>query len=474
MGDYDYDFDLEDLYDEGVLPGHPNVWYEDDDFNSMDEYTMERGFWEEIDMCVQPTLRDGFSQVSTLLLWCFIFRLSTQSVAVPTNARHGISACTGIYIMYVFFNWTVVHILAFATVMYIVLLTLSKFYGQRRGPVIGIISIIYLIVSEIFLVPGREWHKIRGAQMIIAMKVISLSFDSDIGTIQTVPSLVDFAGYVFNIGTCVFGPWVSFKDYLAIFNKPLWNIWWVLRICMNLVLAFFFLSISTCWSHWFIPDDTWRWWGAYRDALSFRSSHYFISFLSEASALLVGFGRTADDDWSVHVTKPHMIEIPRSLVQVVVYWNMPMHNWLKTYVFRTTIPYGSFAAVLSTYAASSLLHGLNFQLSAVLLSLGVYTYVEYMLRQKLASIFKACILVRPCRKECPHQHRESRVIVVITNVFLGLLVMFHLAYLGVMFDSSSKEQEVGYSYSHTLAKWSSLNYASHWVVLGTYIFNFLI
>jgi len=63
-------------------------------------------------------------------------------------------------------------------------------------------------------------------------------------------------------------------------------------------------------------------------------------------------------------------------------------------VFRTTISYGSFVAVLSTYVASSLLHGLNFQLSAVLLSLGAYTYVEYMLRQKLANTFRACILVR--------------------------------------------------------------------------------
>lgn len=171
------------------------------------------------------------------------------------------------------------------------------------------------------------------------------------------------------------------------------------------------------------PSFSFRWWVAYRDALSFRSSHYFVSFVSEASALVSGFGRNTEDDWGVPVTKPHLIEIPRSLVQVVVYWNMPMHHWLKTCklsqaensvsdyyknsnamlmffclsyfkdVFRTTISYGSFTAVLSTYAASSLLHGLNFQLSAVLLSLGAYTYVEYMLRQKLANTFHACILV---------------------------------------------------------------------------------
>ena len=58
--------------------------------------------------------------------------------------------------------------------------------------------------------------------MILAMKVISLSFDSDIGTIQNVPTPIAFAGYVFNVGTCVFGPWIPYKDYIAVFHKPLW------------------------------------------------------------------------------------------------------------------------------------------------------------------------------------------------------------------------------------------------------------
>lgn len=72
-----------------------------------------------------------------------------------------------------------------------------------------------------------------------------------------------------------------------------------------------------------------RWWIAYRDALSFRSSHYFVSFLSEASALMSGFGHHEDEPWGLSVARPQFIEIPRSLVQVVVYWNVPMHSWLK-------------------------------------------------------------------------------------------------------------------------------------------------
>lgn len=72
-----------------------------------------------------------------------------------------------------------------------------------------------------------------------------------------------------------------------------------------------------------------RWWTAYRDAVSFRSSHYFVSFASEASAIMSGYGLQEDLTWNLPVSRPHHIEIPRSLVQVVVYWSMPMHTFLK-------------------------------------------------------------------------------------------------------------------------------------------------
>jgi O-palmitoleoyl transferase len=96
-------------------------------------------------------------------------------------------------------------------------------------------------------------------------------------------------------------------------------------------------------------------------------------------------------------------------------------------------------AIIATYAVSSLLHGLNLQLAAVLLSLGLYTYVEFMLRQKLASIFNACILSRPCRPNCPHAHKETKLIVLVANIGFGLLTFFHLIYLGVMFDSTETQ-----------------------------------
>lgn len=38
----------------------------------------------------------------------------------------------------------------------------------------------------------------------------------------TMPSLLEFMGYAFCPGTCVFGPWTKFEDYLRLYNTPIW------------------------------------------------------------------------------------------------------------------------------------------------------------------------------------------------------------------------------------------------------------
>lgn len=472
MNDFDYDFvdemdDIPPVYEDLYVPA-THLWYEEDDGTDSVKVS------ELIELCIEPTLRDGLNHIAKLLLWCFLFRASTQWVKVPALVCHSLSAGTGVVILHHFFRSTMYYIIGFATGAYFLLFLVSCILKRHRGPIMGIVSVSFLIVCELLFVSKSEWHKIRGAQMLVAMKVISVAFDADFGALQSLPSPAEYIGYVLCVGTCVFGPWVPYRDYLAIYNRPLWNAKWLWKIAVSVILALFFLTVSTCWTHWFIPDDAWRWWTAYRDALSFRSSHYFVSFLAEASAIVCGFGQRTDPLFSFPVARPQFIEVPRSLVQVVVYWNIPMHNWLKNYVFRTMKPMGSFAAILSTYAVSSLLHGLNFQLAAVLLSLGAYTYAEYVLRQKLATVFGACILVRPCRKDCAHRYKEKRLSVVLINIGFGAIAAFHLSYLGVMFDMSDKLQDEGYNYTHTLAKWSVLNYASHWFAFGTYIFYLLI
>lgn len=117
---------------------------------------------------------------------------------------------------------------------------------------------------------------------------------------------------------------------------------------------------------------------------------------------------------------------------------------------------------------------MSFHLGAVLLSLGFITYVEQVLRNKLASIFSACVLPKPCPPSCPHQHKKE-LWVMCLNLAFSFLAVFHLTYLGSMFDAGVDEDvETDYAAVHTIQRWSELNWASHWVVLTCWVFYLLI
>ncbi len=174
---------------------------------------------------------------------------------------------------------------------------------------------------------------------------------------------------------------------------------------------------------------------------------------------------------SSSIVKPFQIELPHSLVDVVVNWNLPMHYWLKIYIYMPMKQqYGHFSSILVTYLASALLHGFNFQLSIVLFSIGLFAYVEYGFRRKLATILDACVAARSCplRSSCDkHTYTYWHPLTIIVNIFLCLLSLWHLTYLGQLFDGSSQET-IGYSWQHVIDKWAKLNFASHLVVIGTY------
>lgn len=125
---------------------------------------------------------------------------------------------------------------------------------------------------------------------------------------------------------------------------------------------------------------------------------------------------------------------------------------------------------------SSALHGLNFQLCAVLLSIGVFTFVEYKLRAVLADVLNACIGTNKCRmtskKTCMsknHKHTSNVWWVLLINSFFTIMTILHLTYLGVMFEASFRIQENGFSWSHTLNKWSDLKFFGHITILIWFI-----
>ena len=78
---------------------------------------------------------------------------------------------------------------------------------------------------------------LAGSQMILAMKVISLGFDLDQGSVASLPSVQEYFGYTFCVGTCIFGPWVSFNSYQEmLLPNPVASIW--LRTSKTVMIHF--------------------------------------------------------------------------------------------------------------------------------------------------------------------------------------------------------------------------------------------
>ncbi|KAM3871810.1 protein-serine O-palmitoleoyltransferase porcupine-like [Diretmus argenteus] len=439
--------------------------------------------WMQLaESCGISTIQQGLMQIWRLLLLCLSCRICFR-LGVPSTVKHMVSVLAGIYGLFLFFELHMLWVLLLGAFCYLVLLL--SHHSSNKGLFLSGVILIYLLMGELHLIDPVTWHKVRGSQMVVAMKAISLAFDLDRGAVASLPSAAQFFGYVLFVGTVVFGPWISFSAYKdAVESKKLsWQ--WLQNSSLSLLKSQVCLLVSNCIAPYLFPffipihgnTITSKWLHAYENAVSFHFSNYFVGHLSEGTTMLAGAGFTEEKDnvkWDMSVVKPLSVEMPRSMVLVVTSWNIPMSRWLNTYVFKNAAKLGTFPAILVTYTASALLHGLSFHLGAVLLSLGFITYVEHVLRKKLAAIFSACILSKPCASDCNHQHKK-KFWVILLNLMFSLLAVFHLTYLGSMFDADADDQvEQGYVASHTIQKWSELNWASHWVVFTCWVFYRLI
>ncbi|XP_074215201.1 protein-serine O-palmitoleoyltransferase porcupine isoform X5 [Camelus bactrianus] len=482
----------------------------------MATFSRQEFFQQLLQGCLLPTAQQGLDQIWLLLAICLACRLLWR-LGLPSYLKHASTVAGGFFSLYHFFQLHMVWVVLLSLLCYLVLFLCR--HSSHRGVFLSVTILIYLLMGEMHMVDTVTWHKMRGAQMIVAMKAVSLSFDLDRGEVGAVPSPVEFMGYLYFVGTIVFGPWIPFHSYLqAVQGRPL-SRRWLQKVARSLALALLCLVLSTCVGPYlfpyFIPLDGDRllrkWLRAYESAVSFHFSNYFVGFLSEATATLAGAGFTEEKDhleWDLTVSKPLNVELPRSMVEVVTSWNLPMSYWLNNYVFKNALRLGTFSAVLVTYAASALLHvrraewdwggspvggqglllihfinrppplpcqGFSFHLAAVLLSLAFITYVEHVLRKRLARILSACVLSKRCPPDCSHQHRLGLGVRAL-NLLFGALAIFHLAYLGSLFDVDVDDttEEQGYGMAYTVHKWSELSWASHWVTFGCWIFYRLI
>ncbi|XP_024240109.1 protein-serine O-palmitoleoyltransferase porcupine-like isoform X2 [Oncorhynchus tshawytscha] len=452
----------------------------------MGSFSRQEFFHDLAEGCLLPTAQQGLEQVWQLLVICLLCRL-LWILGLPSYVKHLSTVAGGFYALYLFFELHMVWVVLLSLLCYLILFLCR--HSSNRATFLSITVLIYLLMGELHMMDTTTWHKMRGSQMVVAMKAISLAFDLDRGVVTNVPSPVEFMGYIYFVGTVIFGPWISFNSYREAIEGRKLSLSWIWKVCVSWVKSQLCLVISNCVAPYLFPyfipiygdkllhNKTKRkigWLLAYENALSFHFSNYFVGYLSETSTTLAGAGFTEEKDnlkWDMTVARPLHVEFPRSMVEVATLWNLPMSRWLSTYVFARARNLGTFPAILVTYAASALLHGLSFHLGAVLLSLAFITYVEHVLRRRLADILNACILSKKCQPNCTHKNKKAPWVYII-NIGFSALAVFHLAYLGSLFNSSvdymDDDEESGVA-NHTIQKWSELSWASHWVTFGCWV-----
>ncbi|XP_018566569.1 protein-serine O-palmitoleoyltransferase porcupine [Anoplophora glabripennis] len=339
---------------------------------------------------------------------------------------------------------------------------INKVRYLGNSNIIKYILITTLVLCEYYLLEPSTWLEIRGIVMVFTMKLISLVDDMDKG-VTSFPKFSRYFGYIFCGANIMFGPWISFQDYNVMYHHPTRkNKWWIYGVLRALVISVFFLMVSNCWTSYFITDDSNRWLIGYKEALSFRTSHYFICYLSEASMLAAGYKNYKiwyeKNEWRFFITDPFRIEVPNALATVVTNWNRPMHEFLKRYIYKSWLPLGKFYGILATFFMSSFLHGFEIKVSVILITIGIFSYLQLAVRDHLAQVFDCCIRVYPCKENCTHKYKRSSITCRISLLVFSISTVLHLIYLGVLMDSSTHEIGI-------YEKWNNLYFVSFWLMI---------
>ncbi|KAJ3623235.1 hypothetical protein MTP99_019473 [Tenebrio molitor] len=416
-----------------------------EDYYTNNEYYYEETASDVWNNCVVLSVHSVIPNFVKLIAVNFGFGCLLSIGWVPLSVLHLLTGCIGIYLISTLDTSSGKIILSACWIISFFLLHINVYLRKYFNSSIYLktVLILLLILCEYYLIESQIWLQIRGIVMILVMKIISLA--DDIEHLNSMPSLIQYFGYTLSGANVLFGPWIPFNDYLNLYKNPhKKNFIWICAIVKVLVTSLFFLTLSNCWSSYFITDDSNRWLVAYKEAFSFRTSHYFISYLAEAGMIASGFTNTNKKDvynqFRFIVTEPQEIEFPSSLSVVVRKWNQPMHDFLKKYVYQSCLGYGKFYAILATFLISSFLHGLELKVSMVLVSIGVFSYLQVAPRNKIAEIFDCCLKVRPC-KDCKHKYKRDNIRVRIILLIYSFATVFHLAYLGVLMDPSTDEIE---------------------------------
>ena len=281
-------------------------------------------------------------------------------------------------------------------------------------PWIGFVFLMgHMSVNHIYrqAVNDPSVFDITGAQMVLVMKLTAFCWNVQDGrlpdaelseqqrahAIRTMPSMIDYVGYVFFFPALMAGPAFDYADYSQYITTTMFTLppgtdpskapptrkkRKIPRSGMPAVTKGVY---GTLWlvafikfSSWYYPEfylgDEYmqynffrRTWQLYMLGLTTRMKYYAVWSLSEGSCILSGIGyngldpKTGRAKWDrLTNIKPLEIEAAQNARAYLGFWNINTNTWLKNYMYLRVTPKGQkpgFRATLATFVTSAFWHG---------------------------------------------------------------------------------------------------------------------
>jgi porcupine-like protein len=311
--------------------------------------------------CALPVVYQGLYLTYPILISSLAIRLCVLWLPLRELIYDVISFSLGAWVLWWYYQSSVVYFVVLLIFIYSLLLIVPV---GKRGVVVGGACMMFVIVCELFIASAAEWHKVRGTFMVVSMKLVSLAYDVDsLVSSCPLPSVIRYLTYSIFPATTIFGPYVTYNEHVKYTQRTSLSMNWFFHVIRSLTFSLICLSFSSCFFVFLFEDNSWnKWLTAYSSASSFRFSHFFVSLLSECSTIMSGLGYSVKSDGHVswkgfRVVYPLDVEIPRSMGSLVTSWNIPMHHFLKNYVFKPTLVRLNYiGAFFFTFLTSALLH----------------------------------------------------------------------------------------------------------------------
>ncbi|XP_022915188.2 protein-serine O-palmitoleoyltransferase porcupine-like [Onthophagus taurus] len=398
-------------------------------------------------VCTRPTVKGFIILISSAVALNLLFNFILRCRRLTSRQYHVMSATIGYVLLQINCNAKcMVVIMVFMLIIFLLVNRLKVFVERDRQiirPVYTITLILttILCLGEFFFPYERVWEGSRAIMMVMTMKVISISTDDYcLKRITT----VELVGYLLCPASVLFGPWMSMDTYtLNNVHRQKLSAKWFTQTIQAFTYAMAHMILSNCLVQSITPiSDAFyipmKWHEALRNSFAFRSSNYCTGYMAEFTMLTAGFNAYQHYDeeqrWDYPVARPSNIECPRSMAVVLKNWNIPAYRFFKDCVYSPFSEINYVCGLTMTFVLALLLNGFNARMMLILLTMGILSYSQEIIQDKLAYWFDCCCCVNPCDDECEHRFGPWNPITLIINGFNMVINVSHLAYLGYVMD----------------------------------------